>query len=256
MKIALVSLDQKWEDKKANLLTCEKYINEASQNGVHLIIFPEMTLTAFSINTDNTSENIEDSFTIASFQALATKYNIAIIFGVVIKEKVKSSNRLYFLDNFGKVLNYYIKMHPFSFAKEDQYFISGNETKIVEFDRLKFGLTICYDLRFSNLYYKMALKNCDCIINIANWPSKRVDHWNTLLKSRAIESQLFVVGVNRVGCDGNNLEYIESSKIFSADGNRLTPVEKRDNMQIFNIDNKERLDFKNSFNTTQDMRDF
>ena len=64
------------------------------------------------------------------------------------------------------------------------------------------GLTICYDLRFSELYSALS-KHCDCIINIANWPEKRIDHWSVLLKSRAVENQIFVIGVNRTGLDGN-----------------------------------------------------
>ena len=130
MKIALVSLNQIWEDKNLNLVECEKYIEDASFNDVKLIIFPEMTLTAFSINTDLISEKENNSFTISSFKELSIKYNIAIVFGVVIKEKIKSSNRMYFLDNNGNTLEYYKKIHPFSFANEDDYYVAGEDKSL------------------------------------------------------------------------------------------------------------------------------
>jgi predicted amidohydrolase len=254
MKIALVSLNQIWEDKNLNLVECEKYIKDASLNDVKLIIFPEMTLTAFSINTDLISEKENNSFTISSFKELSIKYNIAIVFGVVIKEKIKSSNRMYFLDNNGNTLEYYKKIHPFSFANEDDYYVSGEDIKVIEFNNVKFGLTICYDLRFSNLYHEISKQNTDCIINIANWPSKRIDHWNTLLKARAIENQQFIIGVNRIGIDGNNLEYEKSSNIFNANGEKLNIIKNIDEMKILNINIQEKEIYKNKFNSVQDTK--
>jgi|SaaInl4_200m_RNA_FD_contig_61_237974_length_2399_multi_5_in_0_out_0_1 omega-amidase len=254
MKIVLVSLNQVWEDKTANLLNCEEYIKHASLNNAELIIFPEMTLTAFSVNTDVISENEENSFTIQSFQELAKKYNITIIFGVVIKEKIKSSNRLYFIDNLGTILDFYKKIHPFSFANEDRYYVGGENIKIVEFNNIKFGLSICYDLRFSNLYHEYLNLKTDCIINIANWPSKRIDHWNTLLKARAIENQQFIIGVNRIGIDGNNLEYCESSNIFNSNGDHVKSLFKYNDMNIYEIDKEFTDNFKERFNTVQDRK--
>ncbi|WP_418179087.1 nitrilase-related carbon-nitrogen hydrolase [Aliarcobacter lanthieri] len=252
MKIALVSLNQYWEDKKSNLVLCEKYIENASKKSVDLIIFPEMTLTGFSNNIDLTSENFENSETIEKFSNLAKEFNISVIFGVVIKDNKKALNKSIFIDNFGNILGNYSKVHPFSFSGEDRYFNAGNKISIVKYKDLKIGLTICYDLRFPELYSSLA-KDCDLIINIANWPSKRVDHWNTLLKARAIENQIFMVGVNRTGIDGNGLEYIESSNIFNANGEKLE-FEKYEDMKIYDVDVKFTKDFKNKFNTVNDRK--
>ncbi|WP_419673470.1 nitrilase-related carbon-nitrogen hydrolase [Aliarcobacter butzleri] len=252
MKIALASLNQFWEDKNSNIQLCEKYIQNASSKKVDLIIFPEMTLTGFSNNIDLTSENFENSETIEKFSNFAKEFNIAIIFGVVIKDNKKALNKCLFIDNFGNVLSDYSKIHPFSFSKEDKYFNAGNKLSAVEFKNFKIGLTICYDLRFPELYSSLA-KECDLIINIANWPSKRVDHWNTLLKARSIENQIFMVGVNRTGIDGNGLEYIESSNIFNANGEELE-FEKYEDMKIYDIDVNFIKDFKNKFNTVNDRK--
>ncbi len=252
VKIALVSLNQVWEDKKANLYLCEEYIKEASLMKLDLIIFPEMTLTGFSINIKKIAEDKNSAETIKTFQDLAKIYNIAIIYGVVINDDKKSLNKSIFINNKGKILGDYEKIHPFSFVGEDKYFNAGSRLEIVNFKDIKIGLTICYDLRFPELYSAYR-SECDIIINIANWPSKRIEHWNTLLKARAIENQIFIIGVNRVGKDKNNLEYVESSNIYNANGDMLR-FESLKDMKIYNLDKKFTKEFKSQFNTINDRK--
>ncbi|MCK5294527.1 MAG: carbon-nitrogen family hydrolase, partial [Arcobacteraceae bacterium] len=252
MIIAIISLNQIWEDKKANLLLCERYIKEASSQSVDLIIFPEMTLTGFSTNINFASEDENSSETINEFQVLAKKYSIAILFGVVIKNGRKALNKTIFIDCSGKIIGRYTKIHPFSFVGEDKYFNAGKNIEIVKFKDFNIGLTICYDLRFPELYSALS-KNSDIIINIANWPEKRVEHWNTLLKARAIENQLFIVGVNRTGEDGNGHKYQESSFIFNANGEQVQSNSFKD-MKIFQISKDFTKDFKNKFNTINDRK--
>lgn len=252
MKLALVSLNQIWEDKKANLLLCEKYIEQASQKGVALVVFPEMTLTGFSNNISLTAEDFHNSQTMEDFSALAKKFNIALIFGVVIQDGAKALNKSVFLNKNGEIVDSYAKIHPFSFAGEDRYFNAGEKLTVVNFDGMNIGLSICYDLRFPELYTALA-KRSDIIINIANWPAKRVEHWNTLLQARAIENQLFVAGVNRTGIDNNALEYVQSTNIFNANGDKQE-CEEMDDMKIFEIEKSWTKGFKEKFNTTNDRK--
>lgn len=254
MIIATVSLEQIWENKKANLNNCRNFVEEASKKNAELIIFPEMTLTAFTMNIEVVNEIESDSFTIKLFQKLATANKIAIVFGVIIKEDEEASNRLYFVNEKGEILSKYKKIHPFTFANEDKYFCAGEKPQIVEYNGIKFGLSICYDLRFSNLYQYYAVKETDCILNIANWPAKRIEHWNTLLKARAIECQQFIIGVNRTGKDANNLEYIESSTIYNANGNELNFLDNNNTMKLFNMNLDDRKKFTKDFNTVQDIK--
>lgn len=252
MKIALVSLNQVWEDKKANLDLCEKYIQKASDENVDLIVFPEMTLTGFSNNISITTENFKNSQTIQSFYVFAKKFNIGIVFGMVTQDETKALNKSIFVGCNGKILGDYTKIHPFSFAGENKYFNAGNRLSVISYQEVNFGLTICYDLRFPELYSALG-KQTDVIMNIANWPAKRIDHWNTLLKARAIENQIFVIGINRTGVDGNGLEYAESSNIFNANGEKLEFVQLGD-MKIFEIDTNWTKEFKSKFNTTNDRK--
>lgn len=252
MKIATVSLDQVWEDKEANLNLCEKYLISASKEKAELIIFPEMTLTGFSTNINKIAEEQSGSETIENFKKLALEYKIAILFGVVIKDGSKALNKSIFINESGNIIGEYSKIHPFSFSGEDRYFNAGKKLSIVNYKDHKIGLTICYDLRFPELYSAYG-KECDAIVNIANWPKKRVEHWNTLLRSRAIENQLFVVGVNRTGIDGNGLEYEESSVVFNASGENVEFI-KKDNMKIYDIDKNFTKKFREAFNTINDRK--
>jgi omega-amidase len=252
MIIATVSLNQVWEDKKENLLLCENYVKNASDKKTDIIIFPEMTLTGFSRNTSKTAENNNSSETIKKFKNLAKLYNITIIFGVVINDGKKVFNKSIFIDNKEDILGDYTKIHPFTFSGENKYFNEGDRLAIIDFQDMKIGLTICYDLRFPELYSAYA-KECDIIVNIANWPLKRVDHWNTLLKARAIENQVFLVGVNRIGKDGNGLEYIESSNIYNANGD-AQKFESLKDMKIYDVNKNFTVEFKNKFNTTDDRK--
>jgi len=254
MKIATISLNQIWEDKKANFKKCKKFVKTAKKQKVDLIIFPEMTLTGFSNNISKIAESYKKSWSIKKFKKLAKTYKIAIIFGVVLKNKNKGENSLVFVDENGEILNIYTKIHPFSFANEDKYFKAGKKIVKVDFKNIKIGLSICYDLRFCNLYSKM--DDCEIIVNIANWPEKRVKHWEILLKARAIENQTYIIGVNRIGKDANNLEYIESSKIFNANGEELEykKIDKNKEIKIYNIDLNWNKKFRESFNTVRDKR--
>ncbi len=252
MKLALVSLDQIWENKKFNLKQCEAYIKKAQSLNVELIVFPEMTLTGFSTNVDTLSENEDDSFTIKIFQTMAEKYEIAIHFGAIISDNDKALNKSFFVNNRGHIIANYSKIHPFSFAKEDRYFNAGNSLSVFNFHGYKVGLTICYDLRFPELYSAMGVE-CDIIFNIANWPEKRLEHWETLLKARAIENQLYIVGVNRTGIDGNSLKYVESSNIYNAEGKALE-YQMQEGMKIFEVHKSCTEAFKKKFMTIQDRK--
>ena len=253
MNIALVSLDQVWEDKELNIKECEIYIEEASNNKADLIIFPEMTLTGFSMDIELIGEKKESSASVNYFQKLAKTYQIAIIFGVVFLNNNKATNNLIFVDRNGKMIVQYTKIHPFSFSGEGEVYQGGDKIGLVEFKDCTVGLSICYDLRFPELYSALG-NTSDLIINIANWPKRRISHWHSLLKARAIENQLFCIGVNRTGLDGNNLEYEESSLIFNANGESLSPDYTYKLMNIFAVNLNWTKLFKGKFNTTQDRK--
>lgn len=220
MKIALVSLDQCWENKEANKNLVHKEVELIAPYLPDLIIFPEMTLTGFTMKSEEFSEDFASSPSVKFFSEVAKSVNSAIAFGLIVKEQKGCTNNLVVVDKQGNVLNRYQKIHPFSYSGEDKYYLSGNELKVVDINNTPFALTICYDLRFPELYQGLS-KKAPCIINIANWPQRRVAHWHALSLARAIENQVFMIGVNRTGVDGNNLFYEKSSSIISPNGDYI-----------------------------------
>ncbi len=255
MEIALVSLNQSWENKKENQLKVENALSTIFKNAtaVDLVIFPEMTLTSFSMESRKIKEVLETSKTVAFFKNNALKYKTFIAFGVVLSRGDKATNSLIVVNPLGEIEAIYAKIHPFSFAKENQFYEEGNKLTKCSIKSVCVGLTICYDLRFPELYQGYS-KDCQLIINIANWPERRVSHWNTLLQARAIENQSFVVGVNRVGIDGNGLSYQKSSQIISPQGTILKGIPLSDEIDIYTIDISEAEQYRENFPVKNDRK--
>lgn len=251
MKVALISLDQKWEDKPYNLNRCVELTARAVTYGAELVIFPEMTLTGFSMNIWQIAEISATSSSIHAFGEIAKKYGIWLVAGVVLQEEEKAANTQIVFSPEGIEQARYVKIHPFSFAGEDRVFLPGRMLAKVKLPEFRLGLSICYDLRFPELYSALA-KDCDVLVNIANWPKRRVDHWMALLRARAIENQVYVIGVNRTGIDGNGFEYERSSVIIDANGDYLEPLITEGEIDIFQV-NRQLLDsFRLGFSTRQD----
>lgn len=254
MKIALVSVDQVWESKNENFDLCHEYVKKSVELSADLVVFPEMTLTGYSMNTNAIAECWTSSVTISRFRKLATKYGVALIVGLAIEDNGFFKNSAIFIDKFGSVLTRYDKIHLFSMAGEGNSFLPGNSISIAEFDKERIGLTICYDLRFPELY-SIISKKADIIINIASWPSQRLQHWNVLLQSRAIENQVFMVGVNRTGVDPQGNIYVDSSKIFFPNGDTVSPIHTAQNFKLYEIEPNLVNEYRNNFRVRGDRRD-
>ncbi len=251
MKVALISLNQKWEDKVYNMKRCSELTARAAECGADLVIYPEMTLTGFTLNTELSAENPEHSPSLLGFSALAKQNKIALVAGMVMRSADKAENTLIAFSDDGAKQARYVKIHPFSFAGEDRFFKPGNMLAKMKLHEFTLGFSICYDLRFPELYSALA-KDCDVLINIANWPNRRVMHWRALLQARAIENQTFVIGVNRIGFDGNGLEYEHSSSVVNANGDFIASILSEGEMDIYEISHQELLNFRQGFSTRQD----
>jgi len=252
MKTALISLNSVWEDKKANLLEIAKKLDYLKSQQVDYVVFPEMTLTGFSVNNLSLAEDIDDSETIKAFQDFAKEYELNIIFGLITTCKDKICNTCCAINSKGDVQSLYNKIHLFSYSDEHKLFNNGKYTQSISWEG-GWGLSICFDLRFPELYQELSEENL-ILVNIANWPKQRVSHWKTLLNARAIENQSFIIGVNRVGIDGNNLEYEESSYVFSPEGMALIPEVIEGDIKIFDINIQHAIDYRTKFSIKKDRQ--
>jgi len=220
MKIGLVQYNIDWEDKNKNREKINSLLSK-NKSKFDVLIFPEMTLTGFTMKASSFAETLlGESF--KYYSGISIGYNAHILAGIIESKENKFYNSMLHLNKKGELVKVYRKIHPFSYSTEDKHYSRGNETVITKIEEWNTGLSICYDLRFPELYRHYGKAKAELIIVIANWPVTRIEHWRTLLKARAIENQCYVAGVNRVGNDPV-LKYNGFSSVFDPMGNELIP---------------------------------
>jgi len=191
--------------------------------------------------------------TVAFFSELARDYRTNVFAGVIEREGKNHFNTLVHLNPSGKLKAKYRKIHPFSYSSENKFYKCGKHPIVTNLQGLKIGLSICYDLRFPELFRLYAIERVCLIINIANWPDTRIDHWRTLLKARAIENQCFVAGVNRVGNDVK-LHYNGYTSLFDPMGKEIVVVENKETVVTAEIDTKYVREIREKLPFLKDMR--
>jgi predicted amidohydrolase len=253
MKIALVSLDQLWEDRVANLERSRAAVARSAALGADLVVFPELTLTGFTMDATSFAESASGSPTVDAFSALAREHAVNIAFGVVLRGTIHPRNTLVVVGRDGAERARYAKLHPFTYAEEDRHYEPGAAPAAAVVDGTTFGLTICYDLRFPELYAAL-VPACSAVLVIANWPAQRISHWQTLLRARAIDGQCFVVGVNRTGTDAAGNEYPHSSVVIDPTGEAVAPVTREGCIEIVALDPTAVERHRRAFPTLRDRR--
>lgn len=249
MKLAMTDMDIIWENKEKNREQCCRMVREAAGEKADGILFPEMTLTGFSMDIEKIQDKYDE--TITFFSELAKKYHLFIGFGYVSVIQKKGRNHFCLVDQKGACLADYEKIHPFTYGGETAVYEGGSSLCQTTLNDWVCGMFICYDLRFPECFQKLPMET-DVVFVIANWPESRIDHWYTLLKARAIEMQCYVVGINRTGI-GDGIVYTESSAAFSPDGCRL-PEKKGEQNRYIELDRRKRLQYIKEFPVRQDRK--
>jgi len=224
---ALVQFAPVFENKKSSSDHLLQLLQKVDQS-VDMIIFPELTLTGFTMRSQKFAEDMQGE-SIQFFSSVARQHKAHIFAGVIEKENTNYYNTLIHLDPSGQLVARYRKIHPFSYSGENRFYTAGLQTVITRINSFRIGLSICYDLRFPELFRFYAKQRVHLIVDIANWPQARIEHWRTLLKARSIEDQCYVMGVNRVGQDKKN-EYNGYSCVFAPFGEELCCVADREDV--------------------------
>ncbi len=218
LKITLVQSELVWENASANRELFSKKF-QTFEGETDLIVLPEMFTTGFSMNAKKLAEP-NDSDSLNWMISEARKYNCAITGSVIVSENDQFYNRLFFVLPDG-TYEKYDKKHTFTLAKENETYTAGKERLIVNYKGWKICPLICYDLRFP--VWSRNTEDYDVLIYVANWPKVRTVAWDTLLRARAIENMSYCVGVNRVGFDGNDHEYVGHSAVYDVLGKQVSP---------------------------------
>jgi predicted amidohydrolase len=230
LKVALVQADLVWENRKINLASFEKSL-ELLPSDVDLIILPEMFNTGFTMNPAPNAETMEGE-TLRWMKRISKQKQAALTGSLIIAEGSGYYNRLIWMLPDG-TYSYYDKKHLFTLAGEQNFYKSGNTRLIVEFKGWKICPVICYDLRFP--VWLRNTEDYDCLIVVANWPERRISHWEHLLVARAIENQTYVIGVNRVGTDGNDFYYNGSSMLVNPMGKKMLKISDLNTVSVASL---------------------
>ena len=237
LKIALVQSELFWENPEENRIGFTNKIIGINEK-IDIIVLPEMFSTGFTMNASAVAETM-DGDTVMWMQKMAQQKQAALVGSVVIKEQGNFFNRLIFAHPNGNIETY-DKRHTFTLAGEHKTYTAGTKKLIVDFKGWKICPLVCYDLRFP--VWARNVEDYDVLIYVANWPKVRINAWDALLKARAIENMSYVIGVNRVGLDGNNHEYSGHSASYDVLGNRTDSIpEGKETIEIVAL-NKEELE--------------
>lgn len=246
LRITLVQANQIWENKTANFENYTRLLSGIESSD--LIILPEMFHTGFTMNALNLAEEMDNSQGINWLKKCAKQNRSAIYTSLIISENKEFYNRGVFVFPDGSI-EFYDKRKTFALAGESAVFSAGNASKIVNYKGWNINLQICFDLRFPeislNSLDSFGNPLYDLSIYVANWPEKRISHWNALLPARAIENQSYVIGLNRFGMDENNLNYSGESQVCNALGEAEKTLQG-ERIKIFNLSSTHLLDVRKS----------
>jgi len=194
-----------------------------------------------------------DGESVAWMKKTSAEKNAAICGSLAIAENGNFYNRMLFVYPNGEIAHY-DKRHLFTLAGEHQSYTPGKEKMIVDFNGYRIRLLVCYDLRFP--VFSRNDDDYDLLIYVANWPEPRILAWDTLLRARAIENMSYVVGVNRVGVDGNGHRYIGHSQAFDALGGSLIDCSESDDVMTVELNKNALLEARQKFGFLNDRDRF
>ncbi|CAH9051668.1 Omega-amidase YafV [Pseudoalteromonas holothuriae] len=251
LKLSMLQLDLVWQDAAANRAAIEQQLETVS--GRDLIVLPEMFSTGFDMKPAGIAEGT-DGETVAWMKSIAQQHDAVICGSMMMQVDNKYVNRFLWVTPKGEV-SHYDKRHLFKFAGEDAQYSAGTERAIFQLGQWRIAPFICFDLRFP-----VWSRNLDCqydvALYVANWPKARSLQWKSLVPARAIENQSYVVALNRVGVDGNEVAYSGDSMVVDPLGETLLYAANKEVVLNIELDLPELLEVRRRFPFLQEADGF
>ncbi|MGI8316462.1 carbon-nitrogen family hydrolase [Halobacillus mangrovi] len=204
MKLAIVQMDIAFGDPETNRSNAKKYIEKAVKKDSELVLLPELWTTGYDLSRFEEIAETLDGPTHQMIRELAREHNVTIAGSIAERDGGHFYNTFVVYDPNGERILNYRKVHLFRLMNEEKFLHSGNAKGNFNLGGVKAAGVICYDIRFPEWMRTHMLDGSKALFVVAEWPKPRVDHWRTLLISRAIENQCFVIACNRIGSDADN----------------------------------------------------
>jgi omega-amidase len=202
MKVAAVQLEAAVGQPEVNLERAERLIRKAALTGCDLVVLPEMIDTGYVMEEVERSASRWDELFVPGLRAIAKECDLNVVCGVSERLVDRIYNAVAVIDREGQIAGHYRKVHLFSPAGEDRACAPGEGLVAVELDDVRWGVAVCYDIRFPELVRRLVFDGVKGLLIPSAFPFPRLDHWRVLLRARAMENQCVVVAANRVGTDG------------------------------------------------------
>jgi predicted amidohydrolase len=187
-----------WENPGANLRKAALCTASAKAKGADLMCFPEQFVTGWSPRSARFAED-QDGPTVKALQGIARDHAIFVVGSYTERHAPRPLNTSVAIDPWGEVVASFSKIHPFSPGGEDLHYDRGDRLSVFSAGNVRFGIAICYDLRFAPLFRLYADTGVHCVLVPSAWPCSRIRAWETLVQARALDNQFYVVGCNPTG---------------------------------------------------------
>lgn len=252
LRVALIQQDTVWQDPEANLARARGFVQAAAKAGARVAVFPELFSLGFTMAPEPFAESIPGP-TSEALSELSREFDIYLVGTVVEAHQPHPRNAAFVTAPDGAVIAAYRKIHPFSYGEENRHYSGGETCPVFEVDGIICGLQICYDLRFPEPFRALAVQGAEVVFVPANWPARRISAWSTLLAARAIENQMAICGVNRVGRDPQ-LEYPGRSAIHDCFGEVVALGDAAEGLVVGDIDLTQLRAWRERFPALRDRR--
>ncbi|MBQ73802.1 MAG: amidohydrolase [Gammaproteobacteria bacterium] len=241
LTLALVQSDISWEQPEKNLAHFDRLVGKGIL--ADLVILPEMFTTGFSMASAALAEKM-DGPAVSWMRDTAKSIDTALCGSLIIEQDGHYFNRFIWATADG-ACRHYDKRHLFRLSAENEHYTGGSNKLILELNGFRICPQICYDLRFP--VWSRNDSDFDLLLYVANWPAVRRDHWNTLLRARAIENLCYVAAVNRIGVDGNDVEYCGDSTVIDFTGIQRAQMQSAGTIETISMDRQSLLAYRKRF---------
>lgn len=260
IKVAILQMSSVIGNVEANIDKVKNIVSEQLTNDTDVLVLPEVWSVGWSCpNFQESAQDLNHGSIHNFLSELAKKYNINIIGGSYITKKDdKYYNTCPVFDNNGKLVTSYSKMHLYSYygCDEGKYITEGSSPVMVDICGVKFGLTICYDIRFPEIYRAYAKSGADVLVNCAAWGSKKPVQWEMMTKSRAIENQCYMIALTQCGHIKNDEYNLGQSRIIDYNGNELAYINNIEGITSAELDIAKMYEFRKKSPTMQDIKSY